>query len=346
MPDTQPNIEIRINDERKFFYPREGSLLQALKKENIFVPSACGGRGICGLCRVRVTAGAPRDLTEQERTHLGEDEIRNSFRLACQVALGASGGTEGSLRVEIPRSYFEAREFRATVADIRALTSDIREVRLELVNPKNISFKCGQYIQFRIPPYAGHRKILYRAYSIASPPSQDSSIELEIRRVRVGLGTTYIFDHLKKGDAVAFNGPHGEFFLHETGKPLVMIAGGSGMAPMKSMLCHMRDCNLARPVRYFFGARSRADLFYLDLMREFERCLPDFKFIPAVAALQPGEQWEGESGRIDEVVARRMEDNFKGEAYLCGSPAMIDACRNVLAQKGVTDDRIFYDKFA
>jgi Na+-transporting NADH:ubiquinone oxidoreductase subunit F len=162
----------------------------------------------------------------------------------------------------------------------------------------------------------------------------------------VGIGTTYIFDHLKKGDAVVFNGPHGDFFLRENNLPAVLIAGGSGMAPMKSILGHMRDRKIARQTRYFFGARAPSDVFYADLMRSFESSLDNFRFIPAVAALQPGEQWQGETGRIDGVVARHLEENFPGEVYLCGSPAMIDACLELLRRKNVPENRIFFDKFA
>ena len=336
----QDKIKIVINDGRKILTRQGISLLQALKNESIFVPSACGGRGICGLCRLQIMEGAPKNLTDQERAHLSAEEQAGHFRLACQVK------TDRDMRIAIPESFFNAREFRATVAETRDLTNDIKELRLELSNPKSISFKSGQYIQFRIPPYAEHKRILYRAYSIASPPSENTVIELEIRRVKIGIGTTYIFEHLKKGDTVVFNGPHGDFFLQDNDKPVVMIAGGSGMAPMKSILSDMRDRKLTRPTRYFFGAQSPSDVFYADLMRSFERSLPDFRFIPSVTAVQPDEKWQGETSRIDEVVTRHLEKDFPGEVYLCGSPAMINSCLELLKQKKVSEDRIFYDKFA
>lgn len=316
------------------------SLLQALKDENVFLPSACGGRGICGLCRLRVLEGAPESLTPQEVAHLGGAEQQDNFRLACQIKL------KRNLRVLIPELFFNAREFRATAAEISDLTHDIKEIRLQLQSPQSISFKSGQHIQLCIPPYAGNKRIIYRSYSIASPPSEKSTIELEVRRVPNGLGTTYIFEHLKKGDIIAFNGPHGDFFLRENDNPIVMIAGGSGMAPIKSMLGDMRDRKIKRKTRYFFGARTPSDIFYADLMFSLERALPDFKFIPTVAGKLPEEKWSGETGLIPAVVERRLEDGFRGEAYLCGSPAMTEACVKVLHQKRVPLDRIFYDKFA
>lgn len=335
--------EIIINESRTIFTNLGVSLLQALKEENIFVPSACGGRGACGLCRVRVSGGAVNSLTPAELVHLNTAELQNNFRLACQVKLGHS------LRVVIPESFFNAREFKAEAAEIRNLTHAIREVRLNLHEPPSISFKSGQYIQLRIPPYAGNKRIIYRAYSIASPPSENTVIELEVRRVPRGIGTTYIFEHLKKGDVVSFNGPHGDFFLRDSAKEIIMIAGGSGMAPIKSMLTDMRDRKINRKTRYFFGARTPSDMFYADLMFSFEQTLPDFKFIPTVAGKLHEEKegkWEGETGLVTEVVARRLEEGFQGEVYLCGSPAMIAACLDVLKQKKVSEDRVFYDKFA
>lgn len=333
-------IRIIINENRTIFARPGVSLLQALKENNIFLPSACGGRGICGLCRLRVPEGASENLTQPELIHLDADEQKNNFRLACQVQV------RKNLRVFIPESLFNVREFKATVVEIRDLTHDIKEIKLHLRDPQSISFKSGQYIQLRIPSYSGNKRIVYRAYSIASPPSENTIIELEVRRVLNGIGTTYIFDYLKKGDSIAFNGPHGDFYLRENDKPVVMIAGGSGMAPIKSMLSDMRDRKIQRQTRYFFGARMPADIFYADLMRSFEQTLFDFRFIPSVTAIPPGEKWEGEDGLITEVVARHLEEKFQGEVYLCGSPAMIDACLNVLHEKKVAEDHIFYDKFA
>ncbi len=337
---NQATVKVNINDRRTISAPEGISLLQALKNENVFLPSACGGRGICGLCRLRILENAPENLTPQELTHLGSAEQNDNFRLACQVRL------QRDLRVLIPESFLSAREFRATVSAIRDLTDDIREVRLELSNPPEISFKSGQYIQLRIPPYAGSKRMIYRAYSISSPPSEKSTVELAIRRVARGIATTYLFEHLRQGDAVAFNGPHGDFFLRENDRPIVMIAGGSGMAPIKSMLCDMRDRLINRKTRYFFGAPVPEKIFYGDLMRSLERDLPDFKFIPSVARKSPDENWTGETGLVPAVVDRQLEEGFPGEVYLCGSPAMIEVCLEVLRRKKIPEVDIYYDKFA
>ena len=340
MPENQDNLEITINNDRKISAPAGVSILQALKQNNIFLSSACGGRGICGLCRLKVLEGAPAQLTQAETVHLNPEEVRAGFRLACQIKL------EQDAQISIPDSFFNAREFRAEVRDIRDLTRDIKEFKLRLLSPPEIAFKSGQYIQLRIPPYATSKKITYRAYSIASPPSDNQTIELQVRRVRNGIATTYLFEYLKESDNISFNGPHGDFYLRDGASDIVMIAGGSGMAPIKSMLADMRDRKIARKTRFFFGGRTPADIFYRDLMKQFDRALPDFKFIPSVSSVRPDEKWEGEMGLITDVLERRLEAGFAGVAYLCGSPAMIAACIAVLCKKKVSEERMFYDKFA
>jgi Na+-transporting NADH:ubiquinone oxidoreductase subunit F len=187
---------------------------------------------------------------------------------------------------------------------------------------------------------------VYRAYSISSPPSSRNEIELEIRLVPNGICTTYVHRHLKKGDAVTINGPYGEFFRRDGESEMICIAGGSGMAPIKSLLNDMLDKGIKRPARYFFGARSRRDLFLMDEMKALEKKLPTFQFIPALSAPMPEDQWSGETGLITDVVARHVPDASGKEAYLCGSPLMIDACIKVLKAKGMAEDRIYFDKFA
>jgi len=278
--------------------------------------------------------------TAREEALLSDADRLAGMRLACQVRV------ERDLRITIPDEFFHAREYKAEVVALRDLTPDIREITLQLRSPPVMDFKAGQYIQFRIPPYATVRRVTERAYSIASPPSAHGRLELEIRQVLNGVGTTYIFNHLKLHAPVVFNGPYGNFFLHESARDIILIAGGSGMAPMKAMLGDMQDRKIRRNVRYFFGARARHDLFLLDEMQALEQSLPDFRFIPALSKPLPEDQWNGETGLITEVLERHLKDQYPGEAYLCGSPAMIQACINVLRKKGVADSRIFYDTFA
>ena len=278
--------------------------------------------------------------TSREEALLSEADRLAGMRLACQVRV------ELDLRLSIPNDFFNAREYNAEVVALRDLTPDIREITLQLRSPSAMDFKAGQYIQLRIPPYEQSRRTIYRAYSMASTPSAHGVLELEIRKVLNGAGTTYIFEHLTLNTPVVFNGPYGDFYLRESNRAIILIAGGSGMAPMKAMLLDIKERTIRRKTRYFFGARARRDLFLLDEMRQLEQSLPDFRFIPALSTPLPEDQWTGETGLITEVLDRHLENLYPGEAYLCGSPAMIQACIKILQQKGVAKDSIFYDTFA
>ena len=171
-------------------------------------------------------------------------------------------------------------------------------------------------------------------------------MEVEIRQVRDGICTTYVHQYLKEGDEVVFNGPYGDFYLRDTKRDVVCIAGGSGMAPIKSILLDMAEKGINRKVRYFFGAVTKRDLFLVDEMRELERKLSDFKYIPALSGPLPEDNWDGQTGLITDVLDAYLETGDNVEAYLCGSPGMIDACVNVLTKNGVPEELIYYDKFA
>lgn len=331
--------KITINDEKELVVDGGRNLLSTLKDEEIFIPSACGGRGSCGLCKLKVVAGAGTCLPT-ELPWLTAEEKQDNVRLACQIRV------KNDMRIVVPEELFNVRQFTATVASIRDLTHDIKEVRLRLVEPTEIDYEAGAFIQFEVPSYELTDEPVYRAYSLSSDPKRRDEIELEIRYVPNGICTTYVHQHLKEGDEVTINGPYGEFYLRDTDRDIICIAGGSGMAPIKSILAHMANVNSPRRVRYFFGARAKRDLFLLDEMEKLQSVLPDFKFIPALSDPAPEDNWEGETGLITEVVARNTGDASNQEAYLCGSPFMIDACIKVLTDKGMPEEQIYYDKFA
>lgn len=209
-----------------------------------------------------------------------------------------------------------------------------------------MNFTPGQYIQLLTPVYEKSDEEVYRAYSISSDPADKSKIELVIRYVPNGICTTYCFQYLKEGDQVKMNGPYGEFALTQNDAPIVFIAGGSGMAPIKCMLHHMKNNGINRNTTYFFGANKVKELFYLEEMKQLENDLQNFKMVPVVAAPEEDEKWDGETGLVTEALPRNLKNGEEVEAYLCGSPGMIDASIKVLKELGVTENRIFYDKFA
>ena len=330
---------ITINDEKEITVDGGRSLLSTLKDEQVFIPSACGGRGSCGLCKLRITEGAG-DPLPTEQPWLSPDEVKDHVRLSCQVKV------KGDLRIWVPEELFNVRQYTTEVIAIRDLTHDIKELRLKLLEPATMKYQAGQFIQIEVPEFELTDEPVYRAYSMSSDPACPNEIELEIRYVPNGICTTYVHQHLNVGDRLTVNGPYGDFHLRDTERDIICIAGGSGMAPIKSILHHMVNTNNARRTMYFFGARSARDLFLVDEMKGLEKRLPHFEFIPALSDPRPEDRWDGETGLITEVVDRRVGDLSHAEAYLCGSPLMIDACIEVLRRKGLAEDRIHYDKFA
>jgi Na+-transporting NADH:ubiquinone oxidoreductase subunit F len=332
-------VTLHINDGKELTVEGGMSLLSSLKEHEIFIPSACGGRGSCGLCKLTVTGGAG-EVLPTELPWLTSEEQEDNVRLSCQVKV------RNDMHINIPEEMLSVKEFTATVSSIRDLTYDIKEVSIALNDPGSIDFQAGQFMQLEVPAYELTDEPVYRAYSIASRPSEHKKVELEIRYVPNGICTTYVHKHLKEGDTVTLNGPYGEFRRSDTEKEMICIAGGSGMAPVKSILLDMVDKNIDRKVQYFFGARAVRDLFLVDEMKALESQLPRFTFMPALSAPDPEDNWEGDTGLITEVVARHVSNASDKEAYLCGSPFMIDACIKTLTGLGMPEESIFYDKFA
>jgi len=332
--------KIDVNQGAKEFDVRGGeSLLAVLRNENIFIPSACGGRGTCAYCKCKISAGGG-PLSPTETPLLSEEEIAKDIRISCQVKV------REDVKLEIPEELLLVQEFTAEVERIRDLTHDIKELRLKLIDPPRIEFTPGHYVQLEAPAYEGNPEPVFRAYSISSPPEDAEHLELIVRLVPGGICTTWVFQHLSEGDEVHFTGPYGEFRLSETDAPMVWIAGGSGMAPFWSLLRHMKTHGIERQTRYFFGAVSKRDMFFLDEMKQLEEELSWFRFIPALSGDEPEGEWDGERGLITEVVGRHVDSGDGLEAYLCGSPGMIDASIAVLHEKGIPDERIYFDKFA
>lgn len=333
------DVSIKINGEKDVTTEGGRSLLSSLMEEKIFIPSACGGRGSCGLCKVKVTSDVGEHLPT-ELPWLTGDERSENVRLSCQLKV------RKDISVEISEELFNVREFLCDVASIVELSHDIREVILRLREPARISFKAGQFVQFEVPEYERSSESVYRAYSIANQPSRDQEIELEIRLVPDGICTTYVFQHLKAGDTVTINGAYGDFYLSDTDSKLLFVAVGTGNAPIMSMLRDMLERGIHREAVYFFGARHGCDLILSEELRELEGKLPAFSYIPCLSQPLPEDNWDGETGRVTNAIERHIESGENTEAYLCGSPGMIESVIEVLKGKGIPEEKIYYDKFA
>lgn len=333
------DVRIRINEDRDVEAEGGRSLLSTLKEEKVFIPSACGGRGSCGLCKVQVTSDVG-ELLPTELPWLSDEERAKNVRLSCQLKV------KKDLSIHIPDELFNVREYLCEVTSITELAHDIREVVLKFPQSERISFKAGQFVQFEVPEYEKSSEPVYRAYSLANQPSRDGEIELEIRLVPDGICTTYVFEHLKAGDPVTINGPYGEFYLRDTDAKIIFVAGGTGNAPILAMLRDMQEKGINREAVYFFGARTRGDLIKIDELEAIQKSLTAFTFVPCLSQPLPEDDWQGETGRVNAVMERRIESGENTEAYLCGSPGMIEAVVEVLKAKGIPEDKIFYDKFA
>ena len=279
-------------------------------------------------------SGAGQLLPTEEAFINYQDRLRGT-RLACQVKV------KNDIEVLIPSDLLEAQEFDVTVAKIEDLTHDIKYILLKLNEQTTIKFKPGQYIQFKIP-----QTDEFRAYSIASEPSQDNIIELVVRLVPGGLCSTYIHEVLDINDQIKFTGPFGDFYLREdSNRDIICIGGGCGMAPIRSIIGYLIKKGMPRKLFYFFGARTKKDLFFTDELKSLENKYPNFKYIPALSEPSTKDKWDGEVGLITQVVEKYLDEKIPKEAYLCGPPPMIDAAIKVLTKKGVREEHIYYDKF-
>jgi Na+-transporting NADH:ubiquinone oxidoreductase subunit F len=330
--------EIDINQKKQIKVQGGKPLLTELINEKVFIPSACGGRGTCGYCKVKVLEGAGL-LLPTETPFLTEQEQLEDMRLSCQVKV------RNDIKIEIPEELFSVQEYTCECSKIVDLTHDIKLFRFELIAPESIEFVPGQYMQFLTPVYQPGGEEVYRAYSIASDPNEKNVIELIIRLVPDGICTTYCFEYLKVGDKVKMNGPYGDFYLSGTDSEMIFIAGGSGMAPLKCILHHLKNTGSMRKTTYYFGANTQSEMFMVGLMRKFEQELDSFKFVPVIAKPEEGTSWDGETGLVTHAVTRHVKNAPQCQAYLCGSPGMIDASIKVLCEMGMSENDIYYDKF-
>ncbi|MDI6797701.1 MAG: 2Fe-2S iron-sulfur cluster binding domain-containing protein [Desulfatibacillaceae bacterium] len=334
-------VTLSINKgDKKFTVQGGSSLLGTLMDNSIFVPSACGGRASCGLCKVTVTEGGG-PILPTETPYLEKDEQDAGIRLSCQVKV------RSDMAIEMDPALFNIKEYKTVAKSIKDLTATIKELRLKLVEPPEISFKPGQFVQFRTPEYQGSPEPVYRAYSIASSAKNKNEIVLCITKVKGGLATTFVHEFLKQDDEVLINGPYGEFYLRDSDSEMIMIATGSGLAPLMSILYQMAEDGIDRKATLFFGTYRPNDLFYVDELKGFEKKLKNFTFVPVVSGATPEDNWQGETGMVTDPVKKLLQaSEAPREAYLCGNPLMIDAAVKLLQENGVKQNQIYYDKFA
>jgi Na+-transporting NADH:ubiquinone oxidoreductase subunit F len=330
---------ILINNEKDLVVKGGSPLLSTLGQEGIFIPSACGGKGTCAYCKVKIHEGGGPVLPT-ERPYLSPEEFETHVRLSCQVKV------KEDLKIEIPEDLFLVKEFRVQVDRIEDLTPQIKGLHLTILAPEEgITFKAGQYVQLEVPKYKLTKGAEFRAYSVSSDSHKHHELELVITRVEKGAVSTYVHDYLKQGQELRLMGPFGQFHLRDSDRDILLIGTGSGLAPLKSILHKIENEEIQRKTRLFFGARTRQDLFYQKELKRMEQALPHFTYVPTLSRPRQEDQWEGENGRVTNLIEKYVEDKADLDVYICGAPPMVESCVELLTQKGIPEERIFFDKF-
>jgi Na+-transporting NADH:ubiquinone oxidoreductase subunit F len=272
-----------------------------------------------------------------ETSFMTRGEIRSGVRLACQVKV------KQNLEISIPEGLLSVKEFSATVASSIELTHDIKELTFDLIEPVDIEQKPGQYIQICAPAPDG---VVFRAYSISSPSYEKNKVQIVVRLIPGGIASTYIHG-LKVGDSVMFTGPYGEFILSEDeSTDIVCVGGGAGMAPINNIIHSLYAKWPNRKCYLFFGCRTLNDVFYLEQFKELAKIHPNLKIVYGLSdPIGDDEEWDGDSGFIHLSVDKHLEFGKKSQAFLCGPPPMIEAVTDILSEKGLKAEDIFYDKF-
>jgi len=375
------NVKLQVND-RELDVSQGGNLLSTLSGSGIYLPSACGGAGTCGMCRCQVVEGGG-SILPTEVVFFTRKEQQNSWRLGCQVKI------RDNMTIRLPESVFGIKKWECEVVSNKNVATFIKELVVKLPDGEDLDFEPGGYIQIDVPRYetsfrdfnideifrsdwdkynmwdlrVKNTSETYRAYSMANYPAEKNLIKLNIRiatppwdnsakgfmNVPPGICSSYIFS-LKQGDKIVISGPYGEFHIRDTPNEMVYIGGGAGMAPLRSHIFHLfQTLKTGRKVSYWYGARSLREVFYEDEFNAIERNFNNFRFHLALSEPLPEDNWKGPTGFIHQVLLdnylSRHEEPEDIEYYFCGPPVMNDAVVKMLDSLGVPQENISFDDF-
>lgn len=328
---TPAEVQLELEPEgRRLRIPSDRSILQAALEQGLDLPHSCRV-GSCGTCKRRLLDGRVKELTDKAYT-LSAEEIDQGYILICQSRAlsdlrlaGGASSPAGSARI----------------VSVRSLTHDILELTVE--SDQAMRYRAGQYANVR----RGQMK-RWRSYSFAAPPSPDGDrlLSFHVRLVPGGEFTDWLFGGDRVGEALELQGPLGDFYLRPGPGPILCVAGGSGMAPIRSLLLDALRQGVQRPALFLFGAREERDLYCVEEMDALaKQWAAPFRFLPVLSAEKEGSDWSGRRGFVSDYIPREFDDFASAEAYLCGPPAMIDSAIETLHRCGVDDGRIFFDRF-
>ena len=314
------------------------TILDAALRAGIYLPHACC-HGLCATCKVQVSDGEI-EHGEASSFALMDFERDEGKCLACCATVQGDVVIEAEIDEDPDAENLPVRDFDGTVARIESLTPTIKGVWIKLDTP--MRFQAGQYVNLELPGGIGSR-----AFSIASPPSADGEVELNIRIVPGGQGTTYVHETLRAGERVRISGPYGRFFVKKSAAvPVVLMAGGSGLSSPRSMILDLLEEGFERPITLVYGQRSRDELYYHDEFLALAAQHPNFRYVPALSHEPEGSDWSGFRGFVHEAAKSAFDNDFRGhKAYLCGPPLMIEACISTLMQGRLFERDIYTEKF-
>ena len=373
------DIRITINkDEDKSVTTQAGGkLLGALADQGIFIPSACGGGGTCGQCRVHIHSGGG-DILPTEEGHITKREAKEGCRLSCQVAV------KQDMDIELEDEIFGVQQWECEVISNDNKATFIKELKLQIPNGESVPFRAGGYIQIEAPAHHVKYKDFdiadeykgdwnhfgffdveskvdedtLRAYSMANYPEEEGIIMLNVRiatpppgklHLPAGKMSSYIFS-LKPGDKVTISGPFGEFFAKDTDAEMIFVGGGAGMAPMRSHIFdQLKRIKTKRKMSYWYGSRSLREMFYEDDFNMLAAENDNFEWHVALSDPTPEDNWEGKTGFIHNVLYESYLKDHEApedcEYYMCGPPMMSAAVIHMLKDLGVEEENILLDDF-
>ncbi|HEX9302235.1 MAG TPA: NADH:ubiquinone reductase (Na(+)-transporting) subunit F [Casimicrobiaceae bacterium] len=373
------DVAIAINDDpdKTLRVAAGETLLGTLANAGIFIPSACGGKGACGVCEVVVRQGGG-ELLPTETGYISRGKARRGHRLACQVKV------KRDMKIEIAPEIFDVRKWTCRVVSNRNVATFIKELKLELPSGEEVPFRAGGYVQIECPAHAldfrtfdidppfrddwdrfdlwRFRSVVpvpvVRAYSMANYPLEKGILLFTIRiafppgyreDIAPGIMSSWIFN-LKPGDAATVAGPFGEFFARENAKEMCFIGGGAGMAPMRSHIFdQLKRLDTKRKITFWYGARSRREAFYVEAFDALAREHPNFSWQLALSEPLPEDNWSGPTGFIHHVLHERYLRDHPApedlEYYMCGPDVMNKAVIAMLLDLGVERENILLDDF-